>query len=183
LLPDKNLELLLEAFALIDDKSTQLLIVGDGAMRTQLGRRAEDLGIAERVIFAGRVSEGLAPILSLGWVCVLPTTIEGFGLSFLEALACGVPCVGFSTSLPGAHTATEEIIEDTRTGRIARGAGAQGLADAIGWVLSRSEADWHEMSVQSRRDAETRFRWRRFADEALALCAPGSPPGGAGRSK
>jgi glycosyltransferase involved in cell wall biosynthesis len=183
LLPDKNLELLLEAFALVDDKGARLLIVGDGALRAHLGRRTEELGIAERVIFAGRVADGLARTLSLGRVCVLPTTVEGFGLSFLESLACGVPCVGFSSALPGTHTATEEIVEDARTGRIAREAGAQGLADAIGWVLSRSEVEWHEMSVQSRRDAETRFRWRRFAVEALALCAPKRLHGGMGRSQ
>jgi glycosyltransferase involved in cell wall biosynthesis len=182
LLPDKNLDLLLDAFALLDDQRARLLIIGDGALRAHLIRQAEDLGIQDRVVFIGRVSEGLASVLSLGRVCALPTEIEGFGLSFLEALACGVPCVGFSSALPGAHTACDEIIEDARTGRIAREAGAQGLADAIAWVLSRSEAEWKEMSELARSHAEKRFSWRRFAGEVLALRGADNAENRAGQS-
>jgi glycosyltransferase involved in cell wall biosynthesis len=53
---------LLEVLALIDDGRARLLIVGDDALRADMDCRAKELGVAERMIFAGRVANSLPPV-------------------------------------------------------------------------------------------------------------------------
>jgi glycosyltransferase involved in cell wall biosynthesis len=71
------------------------LIVGDGTDRQRLEAEARRLGVAERVVFAGRVDEERkADHYRLADAFVMPGRGEGFGIVYLEALACGVPVVG-----------------------------------------------------------------------------------------
>lgn len=70
------------------------LIVGDGEDRTRLERLAVEQGIAGAVRFAGHVPDAdLLDYYRLADVFVMPSTGEGFGIVFLEALACGLPVV------------------------------------------------------------------------------------------
>ncbi|MHB1533043.1 MAG: glycosyltransferase [Acidimicrobiales bacterium] len=68
------------------------LIVGDGDDRNRLASRAEDLGVADRVTFAGHV-EDVAACYAACDLYVMPSTQEGFGIVFLEALSSGLPVV------------------------------------------------------------------------------------------
>ncbi|MEG4139009.1 MULTISPECIES: glycosyltransferase family 4 protein [unclassified Microcoleus] len=71
--------------------NVKYLVIGRGDDRPRLAKLAEDLGIAERVIFAGFVpTENLAEHYQLADAYVMPSQ-EGFGIVYLEALACGVP--------------------------------------------------------------------------------------------
>lgn len=71
------------------------LIVGDGTDQERLASEARRLGVADRVVFAGRVDEARkADHYRLADAFVMPGRGEGFGIVYLEALACGVPVVG-----------------------------------------------------------------------------------------
>lgn len=71
------------------------LVVGDGTDRSRLTAEARRLGVADRVVFVGRVDEDRkADHYRLADVFVMPGRGEGFGIVYLEALACGVPVVG-----------------------------------------------------------------------------------------
>lgn len=71
------------------------LICGDGADRGRLEAKARTLGVADRVMFAGFVSERRkADYYRLADAYVMPSRGEGFGIVFLEALACGLPVLG-----------------------------------------------------------------------------------------
>jgi phosphatidylinositol alpha-1,6-mannosyltransferase len=70
-------------------------IAGDGEDRGRLERRAHDLGLADRVRFLGKTS--LAELVDLyraADLFVLPSAGEGFGIAFIEAMACGTPALG-----------------------------------------------------------------------------------------
>ncbi len=71
--------------------NVKYLVIGRGDDRSRLAQLAADLGVAERVIFAGFVpTENLAAHYRLADAYVMPSQ-EGFGIVYLEALACGVP--------------------------------------------------------------------------------------------
>lgn len=70
---------------------------GDGSDRVRLEAKAKALGIAEHVVFPGRVDESdKADLYRLSDAYVMPSSGEGFGFVVLEALACGIPVVASS---------------------------------------------------------------------------------------
>ncbi|HKW74053.1 MAG TPA: glycosyltransferase family 1 protein [Terriglobales bacterium] len=101
----KNHAGLIRAFRHFVDSgaSAQLVIAGplDGSI-TELQRLANELGLSDRVVFTGFVSEANLPALYSGArVYACPSLYEGFGFTVLEAMACGVPVVCSPlTSLP-----------------------------------------------------------------------------------
>lgn len=97
LVPQKNHRLLLQAYALTQT-SLPLVIVGDGPLRKELETLAAELGIADRVHFAGRQLNPY-PWMLHARLFVLSSSHEGLGIVLLEALACGTPVV--SVDCPG----------------------------------------------------------------------------------
>ena len=71
------------------------LIAGDGDDKARLLAKAERLKVAEHIVFAGYVPETeKADLIRLADVFAMPGRGEGFGIVYLEAMACGVPVVG-----------------------------------------------------------------------------------------
>ena len=107
------------------------LIVGDGSLRRSLQEQAAALGIDSRVQFLGERSD-VAQILHLSDVAVLPShaAVETLPLALLEAMAAGVPIVA------SAVGSVPELIEDGVTGRLIKPADADGLANAIWFILN-----------------------------------------------
>jgi glycosyltransferase involved in cell wall biosynthesis len=76
-------------------RDVRYVIVGDGNDRPRLERIAEEEGVSDIVTFGGRVpAEELADHYRLCDVFAMPSTGEGFGIVFLEAMACGKPVIG-----------------------------------------------------------------------------------------
>jgi glycosyltransferase involved in cell wall biosynthesis len=95
-MPHKNLACLIRAFALFPDaerrRHTLVLAGGYGAGRPALARLAAELGVADRVIFPGRVDDQDLPSLYSGAAVYVSASLEeGFGSTVLEAMACGAP--------------------------------------------------------------------------------------------
>lgn len=89
------------------------LIAGDGPDRSRLEQKAETLGVADRVVFAGYIpEEEKADHYRLADAFVMPGRTEGFGIVYLEALACGVPVVASSAD------ASREAVRDGQLGVI-----------------------------------------------------------------
>lgn len=104
--PHKNVPTLLRAFAqlrLAKKIPHSLLIVGDDLhWKRLLVDESLRLGVREQVVFVPYVSQLLLPALyAAADLLVMPSTIEGFGLPVLEAMACGTPVIASSAaSLP-----------------------------------------------------------------------------------
>ena len=92
---DEILEILPDLAEEVPDVS--YLVCGDGDDRPRLERKAERLGIADRTVFAGYVpEEEKEDHYRLADAFVMPGRGEGFGIVYLEAMACGVPVVASS---------------------------------------------------------------------------------------
>ena len=111
---------------LIEIPDAFYIIAGDGSDRKRLEKLVEDLRVQERVIFLGQVSDDL--LLSYYKNCdifVLPSTEEGFGIVFLEAMYFSKPCIGArATSIP-------EVIEEGKTGLLCEANNIKSLTDSI----------------------------------------------------
>ncbi len=92
LAPQKNFMLLLDAFARIAGPDDRLTILGDGGQRAALERKAQALGIADRLDMPGH-QIGIERWLAQTDAFVLSSDFEGFGNVIVEALAAGVPVV------------------------------------------------------------------------------------------
>jgi glycosyltransferase involved in cell wall biosynthesis len=71
------------------------LVVGEGPDRARLEVKSAELGLSDRVVFAGQVREGeKVAHYRLADAFARPGRGEGFGIVYLEALACGIPVLG-----------------------------------------------------------------------------------------
>lgn len=107
----KGIMVLLEALLLAKNtgKPVQAILVGDGELRADYELKAQGLGVAELVVFAGRVSDqDLPTYYQNADLVILPSTTvgEAFGMVLLEAYASGVPVV--ASDLPGVRTVAAE---------------------------------------------------------------------------
>lgn len=101
----------------------RLVFVGDGPDRLAAEEEARRSGIADRVVFLGKL-ETVAEVLRCADVYLLTSETESFGLSALEAMACGVPVVG--TRVGGLP----EVVESGVTGRLLGVGDLDGMAEA-----------------------------------------------------
>ncbi|MFB3827540.1 MAG: glycosyltransferase family 4 protein [Bryobacteraceae bacterium] len=93
--PHKNLDRLLEAFALFRERHPdfRLVVAGmHGFASRETERRRAELGLDASVELTGWIeSDALLDLYARAWAFVYPSTFEGFGLPVLEAMAAGVP--------------------------------------------------------------------------------------------
>jgi len=113
--------------------TARLSIVGDGPYRMDLERLARALGVADAVRFLGAVSnpEKVAA-LNAAQVAVCPSPKEGWGLTVIEANACGTPVV--ASRSPGLA----ESVRDGETGLLTPHGDHAALASAVVRLLSDS---------------------------------------------
>jgi glycosyltransferase involved in cell wall biosynthesis len=90
----KQIDLILQAFARLAHPSAVLDIAGTGDDRPRLERLARSLDLGHRVRFLGFVSEtGKLALLRAAWALVFTSPKEGWGITNLEAAACGTPVI------------------------------------------------------------------------------------------
>jgi glycosyltransferase involved in cell wall biosynthesis len=135
----------------------QLAAVGDGDDREWLEDLADENGVRLHVHFLSGLSyTELAACYAHCDIFALPSKGEGFGLVYLEAMACGKPVIG------GAHGGAPEVIEDGKTGYLVPHGDAVQLATAMEALLS-DPALQKEMGRRGRERVENEFRFSVFA--------------------
>jgi glycosyltransferase involved in cell wall biosynthesis len=135
----------------------QLAAVGEGDDRAWLEDLAEENGVQRHVHFISRLSyEELATCYGHCEIFALPSKGEGFGLVYLEAMACGKPVIG------GAHGGAPEVIEDGKTGYLVPHGDAAQLATAIETLLENPALEL-EMGRRGKERVEKEFRFSVFA--------------------
>jgi glycosyltransferase involved in cell wall biosynthesis len=107
--PAKDPAALIQELHFSDTHETELHYFGDGPARAELEAIARNWGLSDRVVFHGAVAR---PQDALGRIDVLwmPSTVEGFGLVLIEAMASGVPVVA------AAAGGVLDVVTDGRNG-------------------------------------------------------------------
>ena len=129
------------------------LIVGEGDDRKRLEALARQAGIADRVRFVGAVQlPKLIEIYRAADLFVMPSTGEGFGIAFLEAMASGTPAIGLGVA------GSTDALADGELGALVR----ESLAAALMRALERENPEPYKLAAATR---------ARFGHESFSACA------------
>lgn len=171
IIANKGHRLVLTALASMpEDHRAQLvyLVAGQGPDRQLLEREADNLGLGSVVRWLGYVAEADLPQLyhsaDLFVLCTRQdrghAEVEGFGLAFLEAQACGIPVVGTRTGgIPDA-------VEEDRGGWLID----QDDVGALTAILSRlvaSPAVFGRMGLEARQRVEREYTWDHYTERFI----------------
>ena len=154
----KGVHLVIRAFAAMHHPTATLEIAGAGDYRPALERLAASLDLGARVRFLGRIDEAdKLALLRRAWALLLASPKEGWGITNLEAAACGTPVV--ASNSPGIR----ESVRDAETGFLVPHGEVRAMATAM-TQLANDPALVTTLGVQARQFAET-FTWERAAQE------------------
>jgi glycosyltransferase involved in cell wall biosynthesis len=123
----KGFEVLIDAMKIVASRYPNCLLTlyGDGELRDKLAKQIKRLWLQYNVVLCG-FSEKLDLPMAQSQLSVVPSTIEGFGLVALEAMAAGLPVVAFRDCRPVAH-----LVEDGGAGIVVDTRSPESLAAAI----------------------------------------------------
>jgi len=163
LVAEKGLKYLLTSMPKVLKRFSEarLLLVGDGALRTDLERIAIDLDLTGKVTFVGFRSD-IKEILSSLDILVLPSLLEGFPMIILEAMAMAKPIV--ASDIPGIR---EQII-DGKNGILVPIKDPNAMAAAIINILAdRKVAE--NIGLAARKTVDEKFSIERMVAETESL--------------
>jgi len=143
-----------------------LLLVGQGPIKSMLDKLIRHHGLENHVIFTGRIQfADLPKYIQLGEIFAMPSRdrffgleVEGLGIVYLEASACGVPViVGKSGGAPDA------VIEN-KTGLTVDGTSSKEIAEAVCKLLSDTKLA-KQMGDEGRKWVVENWRWEIWSDK------------------
>lgn len=141
-------------------KPLKLVIAGDGPDRTRLEQLSKDSGVADSIIFTGKVSDDqLKQLFARAYCFVLQTReepggdVEGFGIVFLEANAFGKPVIG------GKSGGVTDAIVDGLNGYLVEPHSLGMLLRAIVSLLEHPEIA-QQMGEQGKKRVAEQFNWK-----------------------
>ena len=160
----KGVHIVIRAFARMEQREATLEVAGVGDDRPRLERLVRSLDLAGRVTFLGFISdaEKLA-LLRRSWALTFASPKEGWGITNLEAAACGTPVV--ASNSPGIR----ESVRDGETGYLVPHGDVGAMAAALDRIAG-SPALVAVLGEAGRRFATT-FTWEQAARETEAHLA------------
>lgn len=159
LAPQKGVEILLEAAALVPD--AQFVVAGEGPGRADLEARARAIGLGDRMLFLGHRLD-VPQLLAASDVFVLPSLREGTSLAILEAMASGLPIV--SSAIGG----TDELIVSGQSGILVQPGNPREVARALRLLLQDAGFS-SRLGAAARMRAGTQFSMSAVASRVTAV--------------
>ena len=157
----KGVDVVLRAFAALGHPSARLLIAGSGDHRPALERLAASLDLGDRARFLGFITEAeKLALLRRAWALLFASPKEGWGITNLEAAACGTPVI--ASDAPGLR----ESVRHGETGYLVPHGDVQAMVARMG-ELVRSPERVATLGASGRAFAE-RFSWDAAARETEA---------------
>lgn len=161
----KGVNYLITAISKIENQNVKALIVGEGNLRKKYMQEAEQLGVANRIIFAGYVENDFLPEhYNLFDIFILPSIdkSEAFGIVLLEAMACGVPLL--ASNLKGVRS----VVIPGENGLLVEPKNAKDIADKINHLL-KNEKLMKDFGLNGIELVNKKYRWPIIAAEVEAV--------------
>jgi len=173
----KRIELVLEAVALLRGRGldVEFLIAGSGSAREALEAKAADLNLGNAVRFLGFVTEDeKLRLFRSAWVHVFTSPKEGWGLTNLEAAACGTPTI--ASDSPGLR----ESVRHQVTGLLVPHGEVGAIADALQKMIEHEDArtEYGRAAIEF----ASEFTWERTASALERVLKQASTAKGKGRT-
>ncbi|MBC8060572.1 MAG: glycosyltransferase [Clostridiaceae bacterium] len=162
-----GINILISAFAELskelNDLDLKLLILGDGSQKHKLMKLCESLNISSHVTFTGFIDNNLVStyINKMDIVC-MPSLSEGFGVSAVEACACGRPIVASNV---GGLT---EIVNDNYNGYLIEPGDINALKNTLKKLITDKKR-LLEFSKNARKIAVENYNWDKNASEMRSI--------------
>ena len=166
----KSIDILIKAFKLVHDDipDARLIVAGSGDEHEKLENLALEIGIEPYVDFTGRVSErDKVKLMQKAWIAVNPSLMEGWGITTIEANACGTPVV--ASDVPGLR----DSVLSKRSGYLVPYGDINEFADKI--LLLAKDARLREMMGKKALDWSDRFKWDNSSSFFLSIIKVGLP--------
>lgn len=154
----KNIDLVIKAMPGVLNQISDVfyVIAGEGPDKNRLTKLVKDLGLDKKIIFIGKVSDDLLPsYYNVCDVFVLPSTKEGFGIVFLEAMYHSKACIGADAG------GVREVIEDGKTGLLIKPDNVGSLTEAIVKLLDKKDLR-DSMGQAGKKRLEEEFSFEKF---------------------
>ena len=135
----KGLYMLLEAFALMQDKTVGLKLIGEGSQKEELVRYAQKLSISDRVEFIPYTTK-IIEYYRHAKITAMTSYFEGFPNVLSESIACGTPVVAYD--LPSGP---KEIIIEGSNGYLVEYLNVAAMSQALDQALT---ADWNIKEIK-----------------------------------
>uniref|UniRef100_UPI0040498B6F glycosyltransferase family 4 protein n=1 Tax=Candidatus Planktophila sp. TaxID=2175601 RepID=UPI0040498B6F len=140
--------------------NAHLLIVGQGPYQSKLVKRVKKLGLEENVTFVGRINyEKLPEYICVGDLFAMPSRsrfggleVEGLGIAYLEASACGLPVIA------GSSGGAPDAVVDGKSGAVVNGTDITAIANTVIEFLRDPEGS-QQMGQFGRNWVVEKWRW------------------------
>ena len=153
--------------ALADLQNVIFHIGGTGKIENDLQKLAEKLGVTDRVNFHGFIPDNeINYLFNAADLFIMPsrkigTSVEGFGITYLEAAATGTPSIG------SYNTGAEDAIENNKSGLLVDGESVESIKNGIDYFIRNPEQLKIMGEYAAKRSKE--FTWSKVADRMLEL--------------
>ncbi len=165
LVPVKNLNTLITVFQKLvlteQGKELKLWIIGEGPERAKLERVVGDFALDDKVVFWG-FQENVKPFLDAADAFVLPSLSEGFSISLVEAMLCGLPCIVTNQGGPA------EIVEHGKTGFLIDPLNANGLQISMRNLFRLTPESRKSIGQMAKNEAK-RFSVENYIDSLMSV--------------
>jgi len=160
----KSVDVLLKAFALVTEQNprARLVIAGTGDALPDLQALSAKLGLDDKITFLGHITNTeKIELLQQAWVFVSPSYAEGWGITIIEANACGTPVV--ASDVPGLR----DSVNSPSSGYLVEYGNVHGFATKISLILGNQEKR-QQLSANAGRWA-SKFDWQTSANSFLEV--------------
>ena len=161
--PEKSIGTIISAFSKAQKEisAAELVIVGDGIDKLNLEQQVEELGLAKKVKFLGRVMPpDLQEIYQAGDIFATASETETQGIVLIEAAATGLPLVAVNAG------AVKELCQDKKNGILCKPGDTNGIAKAIRTLLldDKLRAEYGKYSLEVAKKHDINYTLARFEE-------------------